>query len=77
MLNTEKLVEVRKNLWFSQTELAHKLGVKLETIWRYEHNRGVNMKNIERIVEIFNEWRINGQFVCKSTIPFTLKDFIK
>ena len=77
MIDTKKLIEVRKNLWFSQTELAHKIWVKVETIWRYEHNKWVNIKNIERMVEIFNEWRTNGQFVCKSTTKFTLRDFIK
>jgi len=76
MLNTKKLIAVRKWLWFSQTELAKLIWVRTETIWRYEHNTGINIHNVKRIVNAFNEWRIDWEFICKSTVQYELKDFL-
>jgi len=76
MLNTKKLIDTRKGLWFSQTELAKLIWVRTETIWRYEHNTGINIQNIKKIVDVYNEWRTNWDFICKSITQFELKDFL-
>jgi len=76
MINIEKIIEIRKWLWFSQTEIADKTGLTLQTIYRYESWTTISIESLMKIIDIFNEGRRKWEFFCKSDIEYTISDFI-
>ena len=57
MPNANPILEARKSLKISQTELARELGVNLSTVWRWEKGRLPISQVVSRAVEQLLEQR--------------------
>lgn len=50
--NTELVKQVREQLNISQSELARRLGVKHNTVWRWEHKKAEPL--LENYIKLIN-----------------------
>jgi putative transcriptional regulator len=54
-INSQLLVSLRKKLHLTQRELAHKIGVSKQSIYRYESQGNISFDVAEKILNLFGE----------------------
>ena len=78
-INFDKIEAKRKELWYNRKKFSHLCWIPYPTYLSYT-NRWANPKNINKIlvavVKIFNEDRVNWDFVTSRIIKFKEEDFI-
>lgn len=84
-INGKKIRELRKEMWLTQTELAQKIGVEQVTPVRWEklshkdviQREGCYEKNMQKIVDLYNEWYTRWNFTVKPIKKIEITDIIK
>lgn len=84
-INGNKIKELRKEMWLTQTELAKKIGVEQVTPVRWEkltykdviQRKAGYEKNIQKIVDLYNKWYKRWNFMVKPIKKIKITDIIK
>lgn len=83
-INGSKIRELRKEMWLTQTELAQKIGVNSTIPIRWEklsykdviQRKGWYEKNMQKIVDLYNEWYTRWNFTVKPIKKIKITDII-
>lgn len=77
MIDLKKVNKVRKEIGFTQVEIAHKIWISSVTYFRYENGKNeMNLSRLADIVKVFNNGRVIWNFTVKPLKKYNINDFL-